>query len=104
MKYKLVEIESEEHETIKLEEGPVLKGPIENVLLVVIPDEQMKALISVDADHGFYDGIKETLSGVGFDEEFLLVADSMKFAKFERVEDDQEEHMGRCEEKVKDEA
>lgn len=82
--FKVVECAFEEH-TIQVKHGTVVKGPVEGVLLVVMPHDQLHALVSMSEKGGrrFIDNTIKTIKEAGWDGEVMIVADDMKMARFE---------------------
>lgn len=94
-RYAVVEIEMGDH-AFQLEDSAArVKGPLGNALLVVYPHDALHNLLQHSSDIGaFRERVVKTFQEAGFTEEILIIADDMKFARFERVEGEDGEEEG----------
>ena len=81
--FKVVECVFEKDQAIQVEYGEVAKGPIEGVLLVVMPHDQLRNLADVDGLWRFTKGVVETIKDAGWEGEVMVISETMKFARFE---------------------
>lgn len=90
-KYRLVAAEFEEHGTIDVPNSKVMKGPIEKALIVTFPAEQLQNLASMGPERieSFRQFVFKSIEDTGWTDEVLICSDEMRFAHFERVEDDE---------------
>ena len=82
--FKVVEFDFEE-QSIQVEEGAVVKGPIEGLLLVTMPHSHLQALANVDELGAFAEGVEGTIKKAGWDGEVMVISETMKMARFEPV-------------------
>jgi hypothetical protein len=91
-RYRVTEIELEDYTHQLKDSGARVKGPLGGALVVVYPYDALFHLLHDSARIGaFRERIVQTFRDAGVTEEILIVADNMKFARFERVEDEDEE-------------
>ena len=85
--YRVAELRLDDHTFQLKSNAATVKGPLGNALLVVYPYDALHNLLQDSRRIGvFRERIAKTFREAGFTEEILIVADNMKFARFELVE------------------
>lgn len=83
MKYRVVECQYEEVARPAI--GPVVRGPIENTLLLLVPNEKVPYL--QEDYQGIIEATRAALKTAGFEGELLVASEDLRFARFEPVEE-----------------
>lgn len=90
MKYRLKKIDPETLPEYAVPNGQVVKGPIENLLVVTFPNEVLHHMMMArkGRPQEWVASIKRTLFQAGWKGEVMICGDEMKFARFEPVEEE----------------
>jgi hypothetical protein len=88
-KYRLVACELERYGTIDAPGSTVWRGPMEKVLVVTFPAEQLQILASIGPGRleKFRQFVFKAIEDTGWTDEVLICSDDVQFAHFERVDE-----------------
>jgi len=81
--FKVVECVYEEFGSVEDDPYCVVRGPIEGVLIVVVPNDDLRALNVAGRTESFVVRCTEVLKEAGWEGDVLFLPDNLKLARFE---------------------
>lgn len=85
--HKVVELVYEDGKRLECGGQLILKGPIKDALLLLIPPEEIHLLNMADKLVKFADTAREVVKGAGYEGELFIMPSNLKFARFEPVDE-----------------
>lgn len=87
--YRIKEFVWDDGSIVEDKRKTVVRGPIENVLVVRVPHADLHNLIMTGGLGGFMEETTKTIKSMGYKDEILFISERLGFARFERASEEE---------------